>query len=101
MNIKTIATASAVVIALLSLHSCSAVTSDAFLATVDTMLAQGKITAEQAKTLKEAPSVAMGSGELTNLLMGLAQTGLDVALALLGVRMWRGGINARKGAVAQ
>jgi hypothetical protein len=101
MNIKTIAASSLVIIALFSLYSCNSMTNEAFLATVDTMLMQGKITMEQANTLKEAAAAAMGTGEWPNLLMGLAQTGLDVALALLGVRMWRGGINTRKGNVAQ
>lgn len=58
------------------------------------MLAEGKITAEQYQALL----TALEAGKLdSNLLETIIGSILSVGLSLLGVRVWRGGIETRKG----
>lgn len=62
--------------------------------TYASMLAEGKITAEQYQALLGALESGKLNGDLLNTVIGSI---LSIGLSLLGVRVWRGGIEDRKG----
>jgi len=66
------------------------------LAELDKLEAAGKLTAGQVKTAAEALA---GNMDWKSVLLELGRTGVEVALALFGVKLWRGGVNDRKGAI--
>jgi len=70
--------------------------SQAAQAALGDMLDNGQITQDQFQALSGA-LVSGDTSDFRNMLLGV---GLSVAGSLTGVRVWRGGVNARKGAVA-
>ena len=60
------------------------------------MLADGRISKVQFDALTAALE-----GNKTDVIERIIQSVLDIGLALFGVRVWRGGVNARKGEVVR
>lgn len=79
----------ALVLLLLSLTSCGWLGPDhteLALQAIDRMYAQGVVTVEQAEALRQALAQTAGP----QWWVSLAQVALEVGLAVLGVRLWRG-----------
>lgn len=68
---------------------------DAVGAVLTDMLHEGKLTQAQYDALMQA----LHTGNMDTLLQTALEVGASVLMALLGVRVWRGGITSRKGEV--